>query len=129
MQESTLFDAFFVTDDGEDVEIESRGQKATIRFRSRLSVADREEAQAKAVKKHVDMRTGQVIIDGIDEVKLTGEILSRCILKWPFDLPITPTNVMKLDGRVADQLVNRIKQQAEVDEASLDPFDAASAKA
>lgn len=125
-----LFDDFFVdeADPGVEHTLHLRGRAVPIQVKRGISLADREAATQAAVARHVDEQ-GRVVIDGMDDAKLSTGLLARLIKSWPFTradgtpVEVTPENVGRLIAEGADQLLLAIKGAQAAREAEADgPF-------
>ena len=130
-----LFDDFFVPEDapGEEIEVEIKGRMVPMRFSTQISVKDAEEAKMRCVRRKLDPKTGQVKIVGVDESRLTGEVLAKCIKRWPFTyrdgrpVPITPENCLRMCAEAAEKLVSVVKRGEEAQSEAMATFPAADA--
>lgn len=148
-----LFEDFFVDDNDpgveKDVVLTARdGSKHTIQVRIRraLSLGDREAAKSAATKTHV-APDGSLVVDGFDNGIFMVEVLTRCVIRWPFEravrdesgavlshspVAVTRDNVRKLkheNGDAFAELVNGIVQGAAADKANMDRFEKPSEEA
>jgi hypothetical protein len=126
------FDDFFDNEDGIEVTLLIRGRHVPIRIRKGLTLRERVKAEGMGITRHLDMKTGRVVIDGVDEAAAAEEIAFQMLLSWPFvnrdgsPVPITRPNVAKLLGGM-DQLVQLTRKMETEGEAALVPFVSASA--
>lgn len=112
-EQTFLYDDFFASADdaGRSITISLNGRDVPLRVKARLTVKDKEEAQAKAVSRVIDPKTGKVSIGTVDDAQLAGELLSRFILEWPFKyqngtpVPITPESCQALSAKAEEQLL------------------------
>lgn len=132
--ETFFFDEFFGSEDnGVEIHLPIRGREVPLRIRRGLTLKEKVEAQAVAVKRKIDPSTGKITIDRIDEAAAAEEIAFKMLLSWPFitrdgaPVPITRENVGKLLGM--DQLVELTQKMEQEGEAALAPFVAPSVEA
>lgn len=135
MAEPFLFDDFFVSDADPGVQhtLHLKGRDVPFTFKRGINLRDKEEATAAAMTRHFDEESGKLIIDGLDDSKLTAELLVRSIKSWPFTfkdgtpVPITREHVMSLIGDAGEQLVRALQGGIAAKEAEADgPFETAS---
>ena len=138
MAEPYYFDEFFVSDSdpGVTYQVPIKGRLVPIVCKRGMSLRDKEEAQSAAIQRHIDTETGRLVIDGIDDIKMDIEILSRTIKSWPFvyrdgsPVPITPETISAFLSEGVDRLIGFIAKGNAAQEAEVTgPFDAASAVA
>lgn len=128
------FDEFFGSDaEGVEVTLTIRGRKVPVRIRRGLTLREKVEAQAKAVKRHVTP-DGRPVIDSIDEAAIAEELAFKLLLSWPFvtrdgaPVPITRENVAALLGGL-DDLIELSRRMEALGEKALVPFDSKSDEA
>lgn len=121
------FDEFFGSDaEGVEVTLTIRGRAVPVRIRRGLTLREKVEAQAKAVKRHVTP-DGRPVIDSIDEAAIAEELAFKLLLSWPFvtrdgsPVPITRENVAALLGGLDELIEISRKMEVEGVEA-LRPF-------
>lgn len=129
------FDEFFGSeDDGVEITLKVRGRKVPLRIKRGLTLREKAQAQARAIKRHIDPKTGRVVVDSVDEAGAAEEIAFQMLLSWPFvtrdgaPVPITRENVSKLLGGL-DQLMDLVQKMEESGVEALAPFVSASAEA
>lgn len=129
------FDEFFGSDDnGVEVTLSIRGRKVPLRIKRGLTLREKAQAQARAIQRHIDPKTGRVVVDSVDEASAAEEVAFQMLLSWPFvtregsPVPITRENVSKLLGGL-DQLMELTQKMEESGAEALDPFASASAEA
>lgn len=113
--EPFLFDDFFVpdSDPGVEVTIPMRGRPVPFVLKRGITLKDKEEAAAAGMTRHID-ENGRLVVDGLDDQKVTAELLVRCIKSWPFThkdgspVPITAENILSLVGDAGEKLVNAL---------------------
>ena len=79
-----FFDDFFVADNdpGLEVKVSSQGREVPICLKKRLTLEDIEAAREKGVDKTIDLKTGAVKVNKIDEGAFTREFTCtrHCLL-------------------------------------------------
>jgi hypothetical protein len=133
-QQPLYFDEFFGSDDnGVEITLPIRGRQVPLRIRRGLTLREKSQAQARAIKRHIDPKTGRLIIDSVDEAGAAEEVAFQMLLAWPFvnradgsPVPITRENVALLLGGL-DALVELTQKMEEAGEEALAPFVSASA--
>lgn len=147
MEETFLFDDFFVandqTDPGDRVEVEITDVHGNPRIvplyiKRGLSLDDREAAKRQAVKTRLKPN-GEYEIVSMDETVFAIELLVRCIRVWPFryrdgsQVPVTRENIRQFlaDGadKLAAMIVGRMQKRQEQKGPFLTPSALASDEA
>jgi hypothetical protein len=132
--ESFFFDEFFGSDEGVEILLPIRGRSVPLRIKRGLTLREKAAAEGKAIKRSVNLKTGQITVEGIDEAAAAEEIAFQMLLSWPFThrdgspVPLTRENAAKLLGGL-DTLVGLVKKIEEEGDAALAPFVARSATA
>jgi hypothetical protein len=128
--ETFLFDDFFVPADDAGVEdtVEINGRDIPMTFKRALTLRDREEAKAKAVKTVIN-KDGSMSVAGVDEGTFTVEILFRTILAWPFTykdgspVPVTRAILQSMIANGADALQAKVLSYMAPKREALVPFE------
>lgn len=127
------FDEFFGSDDeGIEVTLTLRGRVVPLRIKKGLTLREKAQAESIAIKRHLDPKTGRIVVDSVDEAAAAEELVARMILSWPFvtrdgsPVPVTRENVSKMLGGLAELMQLFEKMEQEGSEA-LAPFVSPSA--
>jgi hypothetical protein len=128
-EETFLFEDFFVAPDDPGVEeiVEINGRQVPLMVKRGITLKDVEEAKTRAVKTHLSP-SGQLVVDSIDEVVMTVEILLKAIKSWPFikdgkPLPITRENLYAMRAEASAALQQLVKKLTSGRRESLGPFE------
>lgn len=125
--EQFFYDEFFADDNGVEVWLPIRGRSVPIRIKRGLTLREKTQAQAVAIKRRVDPATGRVIIEDINEAAGAEAVILASIVSWPFvhrdgsPVPITKETVNKLLGGL-DILGNLLARMEAEGDAALAPF-------
>lgn len=137
MAEPFLFDDFFVpdSDPGIEVPIVLQGRPVPFVLKRGITLKDKEEATAAAMTRHFT-EEGKLVVDGLDDQKLTAELLTRCIKSWPFvhkdgsPVPVTAENIMAMVGDAGEKLVTLLMAGLSAKEVHANgPFETGSGAA
>jgi len=127
-EQEFFYDDFFVNpeDCGIAITLKVRDREVPVTVRPGITIAEREAAVGRSmIRKMVD---GKIKTFGIDETKLSGELMALAITTWPFKyrdgklVPITGENCMKMLVGAADQILVLIAQGREAKAEELNPF-------
>lgn len=135
-QQQFFFDDFFVSadDPGVELPVSIGGQVVPIFIKRRFSLEDVEVARDKAIKKHINFKTGDVVIDDIDDNAFILHMMLRGIVSWPFKyrdgkaVPITEKTVRSLDADAYQQISVAITKAIKQKEEQVVPLEKDSAE-
>jgi hypothetical protein len=137
MSDLFLVDDFFVSasDPGVELSVEFKGRVVPLRVRRSITLGAKEAAMQGAIQRHVTDE-GRVVVDGMDDAKLTAGVLHAYLVAWPFSsadgtpLPVTLENIERLDSNFLEAALTVLRNKQTAREEQADgPFAPASAVA
>lgn len=133
-QEAFLFDEFFETEENKSfpLTVKIAGRSVTIHIKKGLTNADRNAAEMAAIKTE-PLPNGGMKILGMDESRLTDELIARAIVDWPFTnrdgskVPINRETVRRLKGG-SERIIMAVEAFDREGEAGLATFQESAAQ-
>lgn len=129
-EQQFFFDDFFLdeNDPGVEVKIEMGGREVPIFIKRKFTLEDIEAARDRSIVKHMDFKSGQMVVDKFDDNAFTMELMLRGIVSWPFvtregkKVPVSHKTIKAMDSNLFDQLSRLIASVIEQKQEQVAPF-------
>lgn len=136
-QQQFFFDDFFLDekDPGIEVKIEMGGKEVPIFIKRRFTLEDIESARDKSIVKHMNFKTGEMVVEKFDDDAFTMELMLRGIVSWPFirrdgsKVPVNQKTIKAMDSQLFEQLSRLIAGVIQQKYEQAAPFEKDSAEA